>query len=82
VICGGKVHPEPPLTLRSFGTPPGLSTATTHKGPDSPYTVNDATMQPCEADYSALPYHGALARDRWPVARSFLFRPCLHTRCH
>jgi hypothetical protein len=44
VICGGKAHLEPPLTLRSFGTPPGLSTTTRHKGPDCPYTIDDATM--------------------------------------
>jgi hypothetical protein len=53
VICRGKAHPEPPLALRSFGTPPGLSTATPHKGPASPYTIDDATMQPCPVDYPA-----------------------------
>jgi hypothetical protein len=56
VICGGKAHPEPPLALRSFGTPPGLSTATPHKGPDCPYTIDDATMQPCRVDYPASPH--------------------------
>jgi hypothetical protein len=43
VICGGKAHPEPPLALRSFRTPLGLSTATLHKGLDCPYIIDDAT---------------------------------------
>jgi hypothetical protein len=57
VICGGKAHLEPPLALRSFGTPPRLSTTAPHKGPDCPYTVDDATMQPCGADCPASLYH-------------------------
>jgi len=48
-----KAHPEPPLTLRSFGTPPGLFAPIPQKGPDCPYTINAATMRPCRADYPA-----------------------------
>jgi hypothetical protein len=55
VICGGKAHLEPSLSLRSFGTPAGLSTATPYKGPACPYTIDDATMQPCRVDYPASP---------------------------
>ena len=67
MICGGKAHLEPPLTLRSLGTPPGLSPAALHKEPDWPYTIDDATMQPCGADYPASHYH--LATDVSPLAR-------------
>jgi hypothetical protein len=42
-ICGGKADLEPPLTLRSLGPPPGQFTATPHKGPDCPYTIDHAT---------------------------------------
>ncbi len=64
MICGGKAHLEPPLTLQWSGTPPGVSTVTPHKGPPCPYTINGATMQPCGADYSALLCH--LATDVSP----------------
>jgi hypothetical protein len=44
VICGGKVHLERPLTLRSFGAPPGLTPTTRHKGPDCLYTASRETL--------------------------------------
>jgi hypothetical protein len=50
VVCEARriwsrlLIPWPPAT------PPGLSTTTRHEGPDSPYTINTAAMQPCRID--------------------------------
>jgi hypothetical protein len=51
----GKVYLEPPLAPRPSGALTGLSSTTRHEGPDSPYTINTATVQPCRIDRPGSP---------------------------
>ena len=55
------------------GKPPGLSTITRHEGPDSPCTINTATMQPCRIDRPGSP---RLLRQGRTSTTLFMVRLC------
>ena len=54
---GRKAHVEPLPPPTPMGKCHELSTTTPQKGRASPYTVDDATMQPCRVAPPASPHH-------------------------
>jgi hypothetical protein len=92
-----KAHLEPPLTPWPSGTLPELFPVTKQEGPDSPYTINTATVQPRRTDRPGSP--GSRAEGRTTTTlflmrlgnlagqitrpRSVAWRPtCLRRRVH
>ena len=74
----GEAHVEPLPTPRSSEKPPELWTTTPQKGRASPYTINNATMQPRRTDYPAAHDHGlGVALPTRPSCRGSLSPPRL-----